>query len=127
MNRALVFAIALLGLAGVAAVLLFDGPSHLERARQALADDEAFSASSTAGEALLRSSVELEKAGDGCDDDDRSCDRFLTAAAVARVASVQVLECRRPDVFTFRAAFRSHLDALANDEDPLPPPLPSCA
>jgi hypothetical protein len=128
--RPLVAVVVLLAVAGLVAVALDDGPDHLERARRTMADDEAFAGASTAGEALLGVSVDLERAGDDCDDgddgDDVTCNRFLVAAALARVASVQVLECRRPDIFTFRAAFRRHLDELADGGDPLPPNLPAC-
>ena len=128
-RRILVGAVALLAVAGLVTVVLDDGPDHLEQARRALADDAAFAGASTSGKALLRASVELEGEGDDCKDrngdDAAECSRYLTAAALARVASVQVLDCRRPDIFTFRAAFRRHLDALADGADPLPPNLPA--
>lgn len=126
MQRWLLACTGVLAAIALAVAVLDDGPDHLERARAALADDEDFVRSSTAGEALLRSSVELQEAGTSCDDDDRSCDRLLTASAMARVASVRLLDCRRPDIFTFRQQFRRYLDELATGADPTPPSPPAC-
>lgn len=125
-QRWLLACVAALAAVGLAVVVLDDGPDHLERARAALADDEDFTRSSTAGEALLRSSVELQQAGRTCDDRDRSCDRLLTASAIARVSSVRLLDCRRPDIHAFRDAFRRYVDALADGDDPAPPSPPAC-
>lgn len=126
-ERLLLAAAAVLALVALVVVVVDDGPDHLDLARAELADDEAFAQSSTAGAALLRSSVELQEAGTSCDGDrDASCARLLTASAMARVASVRLLDCRRPDIFTFRAEFRRYLDELAAGDDPTPPAPPAC-
>jgi hypothetical protein len=125
-QRWLLVAAGLLAAISLVVVVLDDGPDHLELARAELADDAAFARSSTAGEALLRSSVELQAAGTACDDPDPACARLLTASAMARVASVRILECRRPEIFTFRRSFRGYLDDLADGLDPTPPSPPAC-
>lgn len=124
--RLLLAAATVLGVVGVGVAVVHDGPGPLDRARAELAADEAFTRSSTAGEALLRASVELQRAGTDCERDDGRCDRLLTAAAMARVSSVQLLDCRRPDVFAFRDRFRRYLDDLAAGADPMPPSPPAC-
>ena len=120
--------LAVLVLAAIlVAVVLRDRPDHLERARQELADDAAFVGPRTAGAALVTASVELQRAGDACEDDgDAGCDRLYTAAAFARVSAVDVLDCRRPDLFTFRARFRAYVDDLAAGASPVPPNPPRC-
>ena len=125
-QRWLLVAAALLGLIALVVVVLDDGPDHLDLARAELADDDDFARSSTAGAALLRSSVELQEAGTSCDDGDPECSRLLTASAMARVASVRLLDCRRPDIFAFREEFRRYLDDLAAGDDPTPPAPPAC-
>lgn len=123
-----VVAVGLLAAVGAVGVLAPDD-DHLEAAQAALDDDQAFRGATTAGEALLRVSVELQRAGAACDDDDgdaAACARFFTAAAFARVSSVDVLRCRRPDIFTFRHRFRDYLAALADGHDPDPPSPPNC-
>ena len=126
-RRKLLLALAgLLAVAGVLVAVTHDGPSALDRARAELASDGAFTRSSTAGEALLRASTELQRAGAECEADDARCDRLLTAAAMARVSSVQLLSCRRPEVFAFRDEFRTYLDGLAEGDDPTPPRPPAC-
>lgn len=125
--RTRVLLVVPIALAAVAllAVALHDEPDGLDRAREALASDEAFTRSSTAGEALLEASVQLQRAGTDCDDGP-ACDRLLTASAMARVSSVQLLECRRPEVFAFRDRFRQYLDQLDAGADPTPPSPPFC-
>jgi hypothetical protein len=124
--RVLLVTVVVLAAIGLLVVVTQDGPDHLARARAELAADDAFARSSTAGEALLRASTELQRAGTDCDGERPRCDRLLTAAAMARVSSVQLLDCRRPDIFAFRARFRLYLDALAAGDDPTPPPPPAC-
>lgn len=126
--RPLLLAVAAaLALAGVAALMLDDGPDHLALARAEVADEQSFTGARSAGEALLRASQRLQAAGGACDPNRSRCDRLLTAAAIARVSSVDVLGCRRPDIFAFRLRFERYLAALQDGDDPLPPPPPACS
>ena len=127
-QRTLLIVAAILVVAGVAAVILRGGENHLENARAELANDEAFRGATSAGEALLRASVELQRAGEACEGDGApaACARLFTAAAVARVSSVDLLRCRRPDIFAFRNGFRDHLSALAAGAPSEPPGPPNC-
>lgn len=117
---ALAAAIVVLGLAGAGALVVVDGPSPIESARQELADDSSFTRSTDAGAAFTRASVHLQEAGERCGDESR-CDRMYTAAAFLRVASLQVLRCGRPGMFDMRAALRDFVDRLAAGGDPVPP------
>lgn len=127
-HRLLLVLAAVLAFAGAAAAVVRGGEDHLDEARAELADDQAFRGATTAGEALLRVSVSLQRAGEACEDDERDarCDGLFTAAAVARVSSVDLLRCRRPDIFSFRNEFRAHLDALDSGALPDPPSPPNC-
>lgn len=126
-QRLLLIVAAVLVLAGGAAAILRGGDDHLANARAELADDEAFGGATSAGAAMLRASVELQRAGEACEDDERAaCDRLFTAAAVARVSSVDLLRCRRPDIFAFRNEFRDHLTAVAAATPADPPSPPNC-
>jgi hypothetical protein len=114
-------------LVGLVAAVLHREPDHLDRARTELADDDAFTGARTAGEAFLRASVELLAAGEGCRPArDARCEQLFTAAALARVSSVQLLGCRRPDIHQYRGRFRNYLAALDDGGAVQPPPPPAC-
>lgn len=126
-RRVLLAGAGVLLLGGAAVALADDGPDHLAEARAEVADRQAFTGARTAGEAMLRASQRLQAGATDCDGDRHRCDQLLTAAAVARVSSVDLLDCRRPDIFTFRERFEDYLSALADGDDPLPPPPPACS
>jgi hypothetical protein len=130
-RRRRLVALGFVAVLGAVAVVTFaaarDGADHLARARHELADDRAFVGPRTAGAALVTASIELQRAGDDCEEDrDEGCDRLYTAAAFARVSAVDVLDCRRPDLFTFRSRFRAYVDDLADGASPVPPTPPRC-
>lgn len=118
----LLVAVVLLVAGGLAAV--FAGrTSDLDAARALLADEDAFAAASTAGQALSRASIHLQDQGDDCDD---RCHRFFTAAAMARASAVVALRCKRPQLHEIRIEFVRYLDALASGGAPDPPFPPAC-
>jgi len=129
----LVLAIAAaLAVAGVVAALFASssrGGGELGEAGRILADEDRFAAASTAGTALNRVSILLQRAGERCDadtDTDTACDDLFTAAAAARVAAVAALRCQRPQLFETRLAFAAYLDAIDDGRRPEPPAPPEC-
>ena len=108
---------------GLVSAMFVARTSDLDVARDLVADEDAFAAASTAGAALNRASIHLQKQGDDCED---RCDRFFTAAAMARASAVVALRCKRPQLHEIRIEFVRYLDALASGGAPDPPFPPAC-
>ena len=117
---AIAAAILVVGLVAVAALFVVDGPSPMQRAQHELDDDSSFTRGSDAGLAFTRASAHLQAAAERCGDDSH-CARLFTAAAFLRVAALDALDCRRPELFEMRAALAAYIDALADGADPIPP------
>ena len=122
-RHALLAAAIVLVVGGVVSATFVSRTSDLDVARELIADENAFAAASTAGAALNRASIHLQKQGDDCEN---RCDRFFTAAAMARTSAVVALRCKRPQLHEIRIEFVRYLDALASGGAPDPPFPPAC-
>lgn len=97
---------------------------ELGSALEILRNEDTFTRASAAGAALNRVSIHLQDAGERCEGE--GCDKYFTAAAMARVSAVSALRCTRPDLFELRVEFERYVDSLDADVLVGPPALPSC-
>ena len=131
MAAAAVLAVVLV--AGAAALLARrDTPSGVERAQQLTKDDDRFGSAREGAETLLEVSDLLALEAERCeaerDEHPRDCRPYFAGAGYARIASVRIVTCTRPEVFDVRVAVDAYLAALGESpsDAELPAP-PRCA
>ena len=115
----------------IAVALRGDGSSAAAIARQAAEDDGRFGTTAEAAQTFLHISEVLATEAEHCDRDEtrprRECRSYFGAAAYARVASVGVVRCSRPELFDARQAMKGYLRQLEDDPAAATvPPPPRC-
>ena len=131
---ALVLAVvAVLGAVALATSRDRRSPTGIEQARALTEDGDGFDSEREAAQTLLRVSDLLASEAERCErgPTDRrgpeGCRPLFAAAGYARVASVRVVGCNRPELFDVRVALDRHLATLATSpEDAVVPSPPRC-